>query len=127
MPTIDICGITAAAFRLNLKKKENMFFTTSLFELDCELKARDPSEHPSEHPSETELQWLKRTLPKELADYADVFSKEASNVLPPHCSYDHKIQIDDPKGTDSLGYLPLRQQSTHELQEVKRFLEENLQ
>ena len=65
-------------------------------------------------------------LPKEYGSYTDVFSKEASNVLPPHRSYDHKVQIDDPKGSESLGYSPLRHQSTQELQEVKRFLEENL-
>jgi len=66
-------------------------------------------------------------LPEEFRDFADVFSREASNVLPPHRPYDHKIQINNPKGPESLGYSPLRQQSTHELQEVKRFLEENLQ
>ena len=70
---------------------------------------------------------MKRILPQELADYADVFSKKASNILAPHRSYDHKIHIESSKGTESIGYSPFRQQSTHELQEVKRFLEENLQ
>ena len=55
-----------------------------------------------------------------------MFSKEASNVLPPHRSYDHKIQIDNPEKLGSLGYSPLYHQSTQELQEIKRFLEENL-
>jgi hypothetical protein len=75
---------------------------------------------------ETELQWLKRILLKELIKYADVFSREASNVLLPHRSYDHKIHIDNSKSSESLEYSPLRQQSTHELQEIKRFLKENL-
>src|SRR3954453_6153268 len=35
--------------------------------------------------------------------------------------------IDDPKGPDSLGYSLLRYHSEYELQEMKRFLEENLQ
>jgi hypothetical protein len=33
-PTIDICQITANAFHLNLKKKDNELFTTSLYEID---------------------------------------------------------------------------------------------
>jgi len=49
----------------------------------------------------------------------------ASNKLPPHRPYDHKIQLEDPD-TSRIGYSPLRQQSTQELEEIKRFLEENL-
>jgi hypothetical protein len=41
-PTIDICGISAAAFWLNLQKENNIFFATSMFEIDRELKARAP-------------------------------------------------------------------------------------
>jgi hypothetical protein len=37
-----------------------------------------------QQPEETELQWLKRVLPKEYQEFADVFSKEASNQLPPY-------------------------------------------
>jgi transposase InsO family protein len=127
-PTIDICGISGEAFHLNLKRAENTTFTVSFYEIDRELEARKPQETTSEdqQPEETESQWLQRILPPELEKFADVFSKEASNVLPPHRTYDHKIQIEDPKGTEGLGYSPLRQQSTQELEEIKRFLEENL-
>jgi hypothetical protein len=69
---------------------------------------------------------LKRILPPEYTKYADVFSREASNVLPPHRPYDHRIYIDDPRGAAALGYLPLHNHSMHELQVMKRFLEENL-
>jgi hypothetical protein len=37
-----------------------------------------------------------------------VFSKEASNILPPRQFYNYKIQIDGPKGVESLGYSALR-------------------
>jgi hypothetical protein len=33
-PTIDICQIIANAFHLNLKKKDNELFTTSLYKID---------------------------------------------------------------------------------------------
>jgi hypothetical protein len=39
-PTIDICQITTNAFHLNLKKKDNEFFTTSLYKIDQLLKER---------------------------------------------------------------------------------------
>ena len=44
----------------------------------------------------------------------------------PHRPYDHKIHIDDPRGAAALGYSPLRNHSTHKLQVMKYFLEENL-
>jgi hypothetical protein len=39
-PTIDICQITANAFHLNLKKKDNELFTTSLYKMDWLLRER---------------------------------------------------------------------------------------
>ena len=130
-PTIDICGISAEAFYLNMKRSNNVVFTTSLYEIDRILEERQSQEadlaEGDQQPDETELQWLQRVLPNDYKDFADVFSKEASNVLPPHRSYDHKIQIDDPKALESLGYSPLYHQSTDELKEIKRFLEENLE
>jgi hypothetical protein len=113
-PTIDICSILAAAFWSNLQRKENTFFTTFLFEIDCKLEAWTPrvqvleeSLEDARQLDETELQWLKRILLKELIEYANVFSREASNVLLPHCSYNHKIHIDNSKSSKSLRYSPL--------------------
>ena len=54
-----------------------------------------------------------------------MFSKIASNKLLLHRLYDHKIQLKDPD-TSKISYSPLRQQFTQELEEIKRFLEENL-
>ena len=47
--------------------------------------------------------------------------------MPPHCTYDYKIHIEDPKGVAMLRYLLLHNYSMHELQVIKCFLEENLQ
>src|SRR3954453_5512360 len=72
-PTIDICGISAVAFQMNLKREENIFFATSLFKINCELTAHTPDTQATEgdtknlqQPDEIELQWLERILPKEL-------------------------------------------------------------
>jgi predicted aspartyl protease len=128
---IDICGIGAAAFQTNLRKKENVLFCTSLHEIDQILQIRkeglatDQQISSDRQENETELQWLKRLLPKQYQDYADVFSKEASDRLPPSRPYDHKIQLEK-DGASELGYSPLYHQSTAELEEVKRYLVENL-
>ena len=46
--------------------------------------------------------------------------------MPPYCSYDHKIHIDDPRRAAVLRYSLLCNYSTYELQVIKCFLEENL-
>ncbi len=56
-----------------------------------------------------------------------MFSKKASNILPPRQFYNYKIQIDGPKGVESLGYSALHYQSIEELLQIKKFLKKNLQ
>ncbi len=56
-----------------------------------------------------------------------MFSKEASNTLPPRQFYNYKIQIDGLKGVESLEYSTLRYQSIEELLQIKKFLKKNLQ
>jgi hypothetical protein len=51
-PTIDICQITANAFHLNLKKKDNKLFTTSLYEIDRLLRERQDKDTPERGPLE---------------------------------------------------------------------------
>ena len=63
---------------------------------------------------------------KQYYKYIEVFSKEASDRLPPHRLYDHKIRLDTPDGVERLGYSPLYHQSTAELEAVKQYLIENL-
>ena len=52
-----------------------------------------------------------------------MFSKRASDELPPHRSYDHKIELD---ASTSLSYGPLYSQTTAELRALKDYLIENL-
>ena len=130
--SIDICVISAAAFELNLKKKENTFFLTSLYEIDAILKDRlEKDDKPTpgskqRRADETELQWLQRILPHIYKRQAVGFSKEASDKLPPHRPYDHKIILEDPASVSKLGYSPLYHQSTEELLAIKKYLTENL-
>jgi hypothetical protein len=52
-----------------------------------------------------------------------VFSKEASDILPPHCIYDHQIILDQP---NTLGFSLFYKIITLELEETKYYLLDNL-
>ena len=57
--------------------------------------------------------------------FKDIFSKAASNILPPYRLYNYKIEIKLDK-EDIFNYSPLRQQFTAELQAIKQYLINNL-
>ena len=65
----------------------------------------------------------KKTLPAEYAEYAHVFSKEATNHVPPSHSYDHTINLDE-SFVPKIGKLyPL---SVKEQEAADEFIDENL-
>lgn len=112
---IDIAEISAVGFHFNLRQPANEFFSTSLYEIDRILEDReDPDEITEE---------IEKNLPSEYFPFKDVFSKTASDKLPPHRLYDHRIQLES---ENTLGYSPLYSQTTAELQATKQYLLENL-
>ena len=105
---IDIYGISGEAFQTNLHRKENTFFSTSLYKIDQIIEEKERyKELEEQQESKTKLQWLCYVLPSQYKDYADIFSKEASDKLPPHRPYNHRIQLEDPQ--QMLGYSLLYQ------------------
>jgi hypothetical protein len=71
----------------------------------------------------TNEELVARKLPPEWQDLIDVFSQKGSDELPPHRTIDHKIVLEQ---ANSLGFSPLYQMSTAELQAVKQYLLDNL-
>ena len=70
------------------RRYENTSFSTSLYELDRMINEReDPGD------DNVTLQEIRAKVPVQSQDYVDVFSKAASDQLPPHRSYDHRIQL----------------------------------
>lgn len=116
LDSIDICEISANAFHFYLKRPQNEFFYTSLLEIERIIEDRE-SEDPDT------LQLIEERLPKKYDQFRDVFSKVASDRLPPHRNYDHKITLEEPLPNR---YSPLYRQSTAELQATKEYLIENL-
>ena len=116
MPAVSIAMISAVAFHHNLKRKENTLFTASLYKIDQILKEK---QGPTKETTESEEELITKMLPKVYAEFKDVFSKAASEELPPHRPYDHKIKIE---GENTIGYSLLRHQSVDELLATKKFL-----
>jgi len=53
---------------------------------------------------ETNKELVKRLLPNYLLNHRDAFLKAALDMLPPHQTYNYKIQLET---NNSLGYSPL--------------------
>jgi hypothetical protein len=121
LPQFDICGIGAVGFHRNLKQPGTVAFTTSLYEIDRLIEERQGSF--KEELTDDQLVDLK--LPPQYHSFKDVFSKAASDTLPPHRTYDHKIELEEGKEIN-LGFSPLRQQSLEELQATKQYIIEHL-
>ncbi len=56
--------------------------------------------------------------------YKAAFLERASNILPPHRSYDYEITLE--KDND-LGYSPLYKITASELETIKQYLLDNLE
>jgi hypothetical protein len=117
LPAVDIAGIGVAGYRRNLQDDQSIAFSTSLYEIDLLIEKQLADQEDDRQ--------VQERLPKEYTEFADVFSKAASDTLPPRRPYDHKIQLTGDT-TDALSFSPLRHQSTEELQAIKQYLVENL-
>ena len=102
---------------MHIRRNENTVFSTSLYELDRAIEEQEKQD------DEETLSEIKAKLPAYLRSRESVFTKAASDQLPPHRSYDHHIQLE---ADNSLGYSPLYHQSPEELRAVKEYLLDNL-
>jgi hypothetical protein len=71
----------------------------------------------------SEEEELKAQLPIALHDFADVFSPQLAERLPPHRPYDHDIKL---KEGAELPFGPLYAMSRDELKTLREWLDENL-
>ena len=120
-PQIDIAMIGAVGFRRHTRKKDTEIFMTHLYEIDRII------EEKTENVSDPESELITQKLPACYSDYRDVFSKSASDTLPPSRSCDHKIELENDKSpTESIGHSPLYKLSAEELEAARKYIVENL-
>ena len=116
-PSPRIALISANAFHYTMKRKENEFFTTSLYEIERILEERLEQDDPDN------AKLVQDRLPSVYKSYSDVFSKTAADQLPEHRPYDHKVVLTEPLPNQ---FSPLYKQSTEELEATKEYVIENL-
>jgi transposase InsO family protein len=119
---VDIYGISAHAFHLNCKQSNNELFSTSLYEIEriIERKRSIQLNSMATYDPQEDLS----RIPESYTQYLDVFSKAASDQLPPHRLYDHQIHLETDE--KELTYSPLYKMSLEELEATKRYLLDNL-
>ena len=109
-PNITIIG--AAAFLHALKLLGSHNFKLCLRSSDIQASFTKLAETPD-----------LSNVPSEYHKFADVFSKTKAEVLPPHCLYNLKINLEE--GAQPL-VGPIYSLSTSEQEALKEFIEENL-
>ena len=107
---LEICAIGSAPFIRLARRKNHALFTVTIRDIEKAL-ANKPAVDPA------------TILPPEYHEFLDVFSREASDTLPEHRPYDHKIQLESGK---TPGFGPLYGMSQDELRVLKKYLEDNL-
>ena len=93
--------IRGARFYINLKRKENKFFITSLYKIDYIINKKSRNAKAT---SKTKEEIFKRTMPKEYYNLILAFLKKELDKLPLYYIYDYKIKLIRDM---SLSYHPL--------------------
>lgn len=117
---IDIALIGAAPFSRHLRKPGVEIFMTSLHEIECAIEDKSlPREFATED-------WS--NLPACYQEFKDVFSKQASDTLPPQRPCDHNIRLEkDMDPAQAIGHAPLYKQTREQLEAAKAYIIDNLQ
>lgn len=122
---IDIAAIGAAPFQRHLKEKDTEVFITSLSEIDRIIEETRAKDRQKEDHYDQEL--VQQLLPEQYQEYVDVFSKAASDELPPRRTNDYRIELEEGKTAESaVGYSPLYKQTAEELEAARDYIVDNL-
>jgi len=115
--------IEVAAYRTLIKKNDVKIFTLIISEINKMLSSIKDSAKLNEMISVMSLKKLKKKLSIVYHAFLNVFDREKTTQLFLHQSYDHKIELED-ESQSSRSRLYFM--SSHKLQKIKKYLEENL-
>lgn len=115
--------IGADAFQFLIKRPEMQIFSLSIFAINKALDTKHSSSKIQiALDGKATIDPLTK-LPPEYHGYTDVFSVAESDKLPPHRSYNHKIQTEPGKTPDHEHMYSI---SRNELLVLKKYLKDNL-
>ncbi len=115
--------IEVVVYRTLVKKNDVKIFTLIISEINKMLSSIKDSAKLNEMISVMSLKKLKKKLSIVYHDFLNVFDREKATQLLLHRSYDHKIELED-ESQSSRSWLYFM--SSHKLQKIKKYLEENL-
>ncbi len=115
--------IKVVAYQTLVKKKNVKIFTLIISEINKMLNSIKDSAKLNKMIFVMSLKKLKKKLLIVYHDFLNVFDREKTTQLSLHQSYDHKIDLED-ESQSSKSWLYLM--SSHKLQKIKKYLEENL-
>ena len=116
LTSVNISLISEVGFHYNLKDQNIEFRSISLYEINRILEKQLKAEGQDN-------KQVTQELLQQHADYTDVFSKTASDILLIHRPHDHKIILEK---KSNLRYSSLYKMTTEKLKAVKKYLEKNL-
>jgi hypothetical protein len=117
---IDIAFVGGPGFDRTARKKDAKLHVISLKEIDALINEK-------KLPDEPDAELIRKNLPAAYQDYIDVFSKRASDQLPPYrAGVDCKIKLEDDP-VRAVSCQPLRKMSLLELEAAKAYLIDNLE
>ncbi len=115
--------IEVAAYQTLVKNKKIKIFFLIISEINKALSSVEDFAKLNEMISVMSLNELKKKLLIVYHDFLNVFDREKTTQLFSHWSYDHKIELkDESQSFRSWLYF----MSSHKLQKIKKYLEENL-
>ncbi len=120
---VNIVMIKVAAYRTLVKNKKIKIFFLIISEINKALSSVEDFAKLNEIISVMSLNELKKKLSIVYHDFLNVFDREKATQLFSHRSYDHKIELED---EDQSSRSRLYFMSSHKLQKIKKYLEENL-
>ncbi len=120
---VNIVMIEVAAYWTLVKNKKIKIFFLIISEINKALSSIEDFAKLNEMIFVMSLNELKKKLLIVYHDFLNVFDKEKTTQLFLHWSYDHKIELEE----ESQFYRSrLYSMSSHKLQKIKEYLEENL-
>ena len=120
---INIVMIEVAVYQTLVKNKKIKIFSLIISEINKALSSVEDFAELNEMTSVMSLNKLKKKLSIVYHNFLNVFDKKKITQLSSHQSYDHKIELED-ENQSSRSQLYLM--SSHKLQKIKKYLEENL-
>ena len=90
LPLVNIAQISATGFHFNMHLPDNEVFSTTMYEIDLLIEEKEAL--ATEDQETVDL--IRTKLPAAYQGFTDVFSKQASDELPPfRPQVDHKIEL----------------------------------